>query len=56
VNNYKKNVDNPKGIDYILRIVNSMPKGIIKSGSGAFSTLLNRLNNVMPELHLPCYN
>jgi hypothetical protein len=29
---------------------------MIKSGSGVFNTLLNKLSNVMPELHLPGYN
>jgi len=52
----ERNVDNPKGIEYIIRIVNSLPKGIIKNGSGVFNTLLNKLNNAMPELHLPGYN
>jgi len=36
--------------------VNSLPKDIIKNGSGVFNTLLNKLNTVMPELHLPGYN
>jgi len=33
-----------------------LPKGITKNGSGVFNTLLNKLNNVIPELHLPGYN
>jgi hypothetical protein len=33
-----------------------LPKGILKTGSGAFNTLLNKLSNVMPELHLPGYD
>ena len=34
-----------------------MPKGInIESGSGVFNTLLNKLGNVIPELHLSGYN
>jgi hypothetical protein len=33
-----------------------MPKGIIKSGSSVFNTLIYRLNNVMTELHIPGYN
>jgi len=52
----EQNVDNPKGIEYITNVVNSLPKGVIKIGSGVFNTLLNKLNNVMPELHLPVYN
>jgi len=31
-------------------------KGIVKTGSGILNTLLNKLNNVMPELLLPGYN
>jgi len=49
-------VDNAKGIEYIIRVVNSLPKGVFKTGSGVFNTLLNKLNNVMPELRLPGYN
>jgi len=49
-------VDNAKGLEYILRVVNSLPKGVFKTGSGVFNTLLNKLNNIMPELHLPGYN
>jgi len=52
----EKNVDNPKGVDYIIRAVNSLPKGFIKSCSGVLNALLNKLSNVMPELHLPGYN
>jgi hypothetical protein len=33
-----------------------LPKGIIKNGSGVFNTLLNKLSNEMPEMHLPGYN
>jgi len=33
-----------------------LPKGILKIGSGAFNTLLNKLKDVMPELHIPGYN
>jgi hypothetical protein len=53
----KTNIDKPKGTKYILRVVSSLPKGILKtgSGSGVFNTLLNKLSNVMPELHLPGY-
>jgi hypothetical protein len=28
-NQLKQNVDNPKGLEYIIRVVNSLPKGII---------------------------
>jgi hypothetical protein len=52
----EKNTDNPKGMEYIIRVVNSLPKGIIKSCYGILNTLLNKLNNIMPELHLPVYN
>jgi hypothetical protein len=33
-----------------------LPKGIIKNGLGILNTLLNKLGNIMPELHLPGYN
>ena len=52
----EKNVDNAKGFEYIIRVVNSLPKGVLKTGSCVFNTLLNKLNNIMPELHLPGYN
>ena len=52
----ENNVDNAKGLGYIIRVVNSLPKGVFKTGSGVFNTLLNKLNNIMPELHLPGYN
>ena len=29
---------------------------MIKSGSGVFNTLLNKLSNIMPELHFAGYN
>jgi len=51
----EQNVDSPKGIDYIMRSPSGLLKGVIKTGSGVFSTLLNKLSNVMPELHLPGY-
>jgi hypothetical protein len=51
-----KNIDNPKGTEYLKRVINNLPKGIITAGSGAFNTLLNKLSNVMPELHIPGYN
>jgi hypothetical protein len=54
-NQLKKYIDKPKGIEYILRILNSLPKGVYKNGSGIFNTLLNKLSNVMPELHIPGY-
>ena len=49
-------VDNPKGTEYIIRFVNCLPKGLFKTGSGVLNTLLNKLGNVMPEMHLPGYN
>jgi hypothetical protein len=53
----EKNVDTQvKGLEYLIRVVNSLPKGTLKSGSGVFNTLLNKLNNVIPELHIPGYN
>jgi hypothetical protein len=56
----KANIDKPKVIEYILKVVNSLPKGVLKSdsasGSGVFNTLLNKLNNVIPELYLPGYS
>jgi hypothetical protein len=52
----ENNVDNAKGLEYIIRVVNSLPKGVFKTGSGVFNTLLNKLSNIMPELHLPGYN
>jgi hypothetical protein len=32
-----------------------LPKDILKTGSGIFNTLLNKLSNLMPELHLKDY-
>lgn len=55
-NQLEKVVDDPKGTEYIIRIVNSLPKGMIKNGSGIFNSLLNKLNNIMPEMHLKGYN
>jgi hypothetical protein len=53
----ENNVDNPKGIEYIIRVFSCLPKGTMKkTGFGIFNTLINKLNNVMPELHLPGYN
>lgn len=49
-------VDTPKGTEYIIRFVNCLPKGLFKTGSGVLNTLLNKLGNVMPEMHLPGYN
>jgi len=49
-------VNKPKGAEYILRFVSCFPKGLFKTGSGILNTLLNKLNNVMPEMHLPGYN
>jgi hypothetical protein len=51
----KANIDTPKGSEYILRVVSSLTNGILKTGSGIFNTLLNKLSNVMPELHLKGY-
>jgi hypothetical protein len=53
----EKHVDiQVKGLDYIIRVFNSLPKGNIETASGILNTLLNKLNNVMPETHLPGYN
>jgi hypothetical protein len=52
----EQNVDNPKGTEYIIRFINCLPKRLFKTGSGVFNTLLNKLGNVMPELHLPGYS
>ena len=48
-------VDNPKGTEYIIRFVSCLPKGLLKTGSGILNTLLNKLNNVTPEMHLLGY-
>ena len=45
-----------KGLEYIIRVFNCLQKGIVKTGSDVFNTLLNKLSNVMPEMHLPGYN
>ena len=50
-----KKVDTPKGMEYIITSFNSLPKGVFKTGSGVLNTLLNNLNNVAPEMHLPGY-
>ena len=52
----EQNVDTPKGTEYVIRFVSCLPKGVFKTGSGVFITLLNKLSNVMPELHLLGYN
>jgi hypothetical protein len=52
----EQNIDTPKRTEYIIRFINCLPKGGFKTGSGVFNTLLNKLNNVMPELHLPGYD
>ena len=49
-------VDKPKGTEYIIRLVSSLLKGLLKTGSSLLNTILNRLGNVMPEMHLPGYN
>ena len=49
----EQNIDNPKGTEYIIRFISCLPKGVFKTGSGVFNTLLNKLSNVMLELHLP---
>jgi hypothetical protein len=43
----KRSFDNPEGLAYIIRVVSSLPKGMIKSGFGVFNTSLNKLSNVM---------
>jgi transcription initiation factor IIE alpha subunit len=46
-----------KGLEYIVRVFNSLPKGIImKTGSGILDALRNKLNKEMPEMHFPGYN
>ena len=52
----EKIIDKPKGTEYIIRFVNCLPKGLLKTGSGVLNTLLNKLNTVMPEMHLSGYN
>ena len=49
-------IDTPKSTEYIIRFVSCLPKGLFKTGSGVLNTLLNKFNNVMPEMHLPGYN
>ena len=55
-NQLEQYVDTPKGTEYIIRFISSLPKGIIKNGSGILNTLLNKLGNKMQELYLPGYN
>jgi hypothetical protein len=52
----EQNIDKPKGTEYIIRFINSLPKGLFKTGSGVFNTVLNKLKKVIPELRLPGYN
>ena len=53
----EKNVDTQvKGLEYIIRVFNCLPKGIIKIGSGIFNTLLKKLTNAIPEIHISEYN
>ena len=52
----EQNIDYPKGTEYIIRFISCLPKGVFKTGSGVFNTLLNKLSNVMLELHLPSQN
>jgi hypothetical protein len=42
--------------EYIIRLVSCLLKGLLKTGSGILNTLLNKLGNVTPEMHLPGYN
>jgi len=49
-------IDKPKSTEYIIRFVSCLPKGLLKTGSGVLNMLLNKLNTVMPEMLLPCYN
>jgi hypothetical protein len=49
----EQNIDYPKGTEYIIIFISCLPKGVFKTGSGVFNTLLNKLSNVMLELHLP---
>ena len=49
----ERNVDTQvRGLEYIIRVFNCLPK----TGSGVFNTLLNKLINIMPEMHLPGYH
>ena len=52
----EQTIDSPKGTEHIIRFISCLPRGVFKTGSGIFNTLLNKLNKVMPELHLPVYN
>ena len=49
-------VDNPKGTEYIIKFVSCLPKGVFQTDSGILNALLNKLGNVVPEMHLPGYN
>ena len=46
-------VDSPKSLEYLIRIVPSLPKGSLKEGSGLFNDLIN---NLPFEIHAPGYN
>jgi hypothetical protein len=37
----EQNVERPKGTEYIIRFISCLPKGVFKTGSGVFNTLLN---------------
>lgn len=52
-NSLEKIVDSPKGLEYLIRIVPSLPKGCINNGSGLFNDLIN---NLPFELHAPGYH
>ena len=51
-----KIIDTSKGTEYLIRFISCLPKGVFKVGSGILNTLLNKLGNVVPEMHLPGYN
>jgi hypothetical protein len=49
-------IDTPKSTEYIIRFVGCLPKRLLKTGCGVLNTILNKLGNVMTEMHLPGYN
>lgn len=52
-NSLENIVDSPKALEYLIRIVPSLPKGLLKEGSGLFNDLIN---NLPFEIHAPGYS
>lgn len=46
----------PKSTEYIFTFIGCLLKNLLKTGSGVLNTILNKLGNMMPEMHLPGYN